>query len=114
MRGTDRQANRRILDTLKASGQRKDTIVILHSDHGQPFGDHGIMSTGCRFYECVSRVPLVFSWPGHFREGLRARGLVELIDVAPTLLDLAGLPIPEQMHGQSLHPVLSGGLIGQD
>lgn len=104
----DRQIGR-ILDTLEATGQRKDTIVILHSDHGQPFGDHGIMSTGCRFYECISRVPLVFSWPGHFREGLRARGLVELIDVAPTLLDLAGLPIPEQMHGQSLHPVLSGG-----
>ena len=103
----DRQIGR-ILGALAASGQAENTVVILHADHGQPFGDHGILSTGCRFYECITHIPLVFSWPQHFMEGLRARGLVELIDLAPTLHDLLGLPVPEEMHGQSLLPVLSG------
>jgi len=98
----------RILDALGDSGERENTVVVLHSDHGQPFGDHGMLSTGCRFYECISHVPLVFSWPGRFKKGLRARGLVELIDVAPTLHDLVGLPMPDKVHGQSLLPVLLG------
>ena len=98
----------RILDALQASGQRENTAVILHSDHGRPFGDHGLTFAGCRFYDSISRVPLVFSCPGRFKKGLRARGLVELIDVAPTLHDLIGLPISDKMHGQSLLPILEG------
>lgn len=98
----------RILESLEASGQRDNTVVVLHADHGQPYGDHGLISAGCRFYEGIMRVPLVFSWPGRFKEGLRADGLAELIDVAPTLHDLLGLPIPDEMHGQSLLPVLTG------
>ena len=103
----DRQIGR-ILDVLEETGQLENTIVIYHSDHGYPIGDHGLIGAGCRFYEGFVHMPFIISWPGHFREGLRAKGLVELIDVAPTLLDVLDLPIPDNMHGQSLVPVLSG------
>jgi len=103
----DRQIGR-ILDALEETGQRQNTIVIYHSDHGYPIGDHGLIGSGCRFYEGFVHVPLIISWPGHFREGLRAKGLVELIDLAPTLLDLLDLPVPDNMHGQSLASVLGG------
>lgn len=98
----------RVVNELEASGQLDNTVVILHADHGMALGDHGLFSAGCRFYESDTHVPLVFSWPGHFKQGLRAEGLVELIDLAPTLLDLAGLPVAERMNGQSLLPVLTG------
>lgn len=98
----------RIIDSLQSLGQRENTIVVFHADHGEPYGDHGLYSAGCRFYEGVTRVPLVFSWPGRFREGLQAEGLVELIDLVPTLHHLLGLPIAPKTHGQSLLDVLTG------
>ncbi len=98
----------RILNLLESTGQSNRTIVIFTSDHGEMLGDHGLIYKGCRFYEGAVRVPLVWSWPGHFKPGIKASGLVELIDIAPTLLDLAGLPVPAHMQGRSLSPVLFG------
>jgi len=60
------------------------------------------------FKRRLVHVPLVVSWPGVVREGLRADGLVELQDQAPTILELAGLPVPETMQGRSLVPILEG------
>lgn len=51
---------------------------------------------------------MIFSWPGCFKEGLRSGALVELVDKAPTLLDLAGVDKPEPIHGRSLLPILTG------
>ncbi len=98
----------RILAALEATGQREDTVVIFMSDHGEMLGDHGLRLKGCRFYEGLVHVPLIWSWPGHVRAGLRADALVELVDLAPTLLDLAGLPAPGRMQGRSLLPILTG------
>ena len=53
-------------------------------------------------------MPLIFSWQGHFASGLRSDALVELVDKAPTLLELAGLTVPDGMHGRSLMPILQG------
>ncbi len=92
----------RMLDALEASGQRENTVVIFMSDHGETLGDHGLLLKGCRFYEGLVRVPLICSWPGHFHQGAVRNALVELTDIAPTLLDLAGLPAPERMQGRSL------------
>ncbi len=99
----DRQIGR-VLEALEASGDRDNTAVFLHADHGIALGDHGLFSAGCRFYESDVHVPLVMAWPGRFTPGVRAGGLVELIDLAPTLRDLAGLPA----NGHSLVPVLAG------
>ena len=98
----------RLLNHLRACGQLDNTIVIFTSDHGESLGDHGLVEKGCRFMEGMARVPLVVSWPGHFQEGERADGLVQLTDIAPTLLEIAGVAIPERMNGRSLLPILSG------
>ena len=97
----------RMLDTLEATGQRENTVVIFMSDHGETLGDHGLLLKGCRFYEGLVRVPLIFSWPGHFGAGSQREALVELTDIAPTLLELAELPIPERMQGRQLLPLLT-------
>ena len=97
-----------MLQALDDSGQRQDTVIIFTSDHGETLGDHGLIQKGCRFYEGLVRVPLIFSWPGQFGAGVRSEALVELVDQAPTLLELAGLHIPERMQGRSLLPILSG------
>ncbi len=98
----------RILDTLEETGQREQTVIIFTSDHGEMLGDHGLIQKGCRFYEGLVRVPLIFSWPRQFERGLRSDALVELLDKTPTLLELAGLEVPEQMQGRSLLPILKG------
>lgn len=98
----------RMLDVLEQTGQRENTLVIYSSDHGETAGDHGLNKKGCRFYEGLVRVPLVFSWPGRIQQGLRSNALVELVDITPTLLELTGLPVPETMQGRSLLPILEG------
>ena len=97
-----------MLDALEETGQRQNTLIIFTSDHGEMLGDHGLIQKGCRFYEGLVRVPLIFSWPGHVQEGLRSNALVELTDKAPTLLELAGMAVPERMQGKSLLPILRG------
>ena len=98
----------RILAALDESGQRENTIVIFTSDHGETLGDHGLILKGCRFYEGLVRVPLIWSWLDVFQADLRSPALVELTDIAPTLLDVCGLPIPDFMTGRSLLPILTG------
>jgi len=98
----------RILGALEESGQRDNTVIIFTSDHGEMLGDHGLIQKGCRFYEGLVRVPLIWSWPGHFEAGLRSDALVELTDKAPTLLALAGQTPPAHMQGRSLLPILTG------
>jgi len=98
----------RMLDVLEETGQRENTIVIFHSDHGEMLGDHGILLKGPYFYECAIRVPLIISWPGHFREGLVSDALVQLIDLAPTLMEACGLSPHDRMQGKSLLPILTG------
>ena len=95
----------RMMDALEASGQRDDTLVIFMSDHGEMLGDHGLMLKGCRFYEGLVRVPLIVAGAGVPVVNCRSDALVELMDLAPTLLELAGLAIPERMQGRSLTPL---------
>ncbi len=98
----------RIVDALEATGQRDNTVIIFTSDHGEALGDHGLMFKGCRFYEGLVRVPLVFSWPREFKGGLVSEALVELLDLSATLVELAGIDQPEDMQGKSLLPILRG------
>src|SRR3546814_9817269 len=71
-------------------------------------GDHGLVNKGCRFYEGLVRVPLIFWWPGRIEQGLQSNALVSLIDIAPTLLEISGEPVPNHMQGRSLLPILTG------
>jgi arylsulfatase A-like enzyme len=96
-----------LIDALEATGQLEDTIVLFTSDHGELLGDHGLYLKGPFFYEPAIRVPLIVAGPG-IRAGVRSRGLVELTDLAPSLLDAAGLPRHPGMQGRSLWPMLTG------
>ena len=99
----------RILVALDETGQRENTVIIFMSDHGEALGDHGLIFKGCRFYEGLVRVPLIFNCPEHLVSGKRCDGLVELLDVNATLLDLAKIELPEYLQGQSLLPYMSQG-----
>ena len=91
-----------MLDTLSARGQRERTLVVFLSDNGMPFP----RAKGTA-YDAGIRTPLVFSWPEVIESGVvYDGGLVSVIDLAPTFLDLAGLAVPEVMEGESLRPLL--------
>jgi arylsulfatase A-like enzyme len=98
----------RILDVLKETGQLENTLVLFHSDHGELLGDHGLLFKGCRFFEGSVRVPMLLSWPARGRAGIVSDALVELVDIAPTLLEAAGVEVPSSLQGRSLLPILSG------
>lgn len=97
-----------MLQTLDETGQADNTIVIFMSDHGEMLGDHGIYLKGPYFYDCLTRVPLIIRWPKHFEGGRKIDAMVELVDIAPTLLEAAGVPNSVGMQGRSLMPLLTG------
>ena len=87
---------------------RDDTLVVLTADHGEVLDDHDGFYDHHGLYEANVHVPLVLSWPGRLPEGRRVPGFVQNMDVAPTILDLAGIPDREGMEGVSLLPALFG------
>jgi arylsulfatase len=98
----------RMLEALDRTGQRENTIVIFSTDHGEMLGDHGIYLKGPYFYEQAVHIPLLISYPAGIAGGQREGGLVELVDIAPTLLEAAGLPRNPGMQGNSLWSALTG------
>ncbi|MFN3193247.1 MAG: sulfatase [Aureliella sp.] len=94
----------RILDELASLGIRDKTAIVFMSDHGYHLGEHGFWQKA-NLHEEVIRVPLIVSAPG-FEPG-RSQSIVELVDVYPTLCELAGFQPPESAQGKSLVPVLS-------
>ena len=94
-----------ILDALERLGLREKTIVVFWSDHGDFMGEHRMTCKGGVFYDCLTRVPLIVSWPGQVPAGATDESMVNLIDVVPTLLQLQGLEAPRSMHGEGLPTV---------
>jgi arylsulfatase A-like enzyme len=94
-----------MLDELREDGVLDDAIVVLLSDHGEDCWDHaaeGIPAHGHTLYQELLHVPLIVRAPGIVPEGTRIWTPVSLLDVAPTVLDLAGLPPADQFAGRSL------------
>ena len=87
-----------------------ETIVAIAADHGEALGDHGEETHGVFLYDAVLRVPLVLRLPAT-GAGTRVEARVRLADVAPTLLEAAGVPVPSAMQGQSLMPMVSQRLV---
>jgi arylsulfatase A-like enzyme len=97
----------RILDLLDRRGLAKNTIVVYTSDQGFFLGDHGMYDK--RFmYEESLRMPFLVRWPAGIKPRARFDAMALNIDFAPTFLDAAGLPVPPDMQGRSLLPVLRG------
>jgi arylsulfatase A-like enzyme len=90
-----------VLEYLKENGLDKNTIVIYTSDQGFFLGEHGLFDK--RFmYEEALRTPLVIKYPDEIRSGTKSNLMVQNLDIAPTLLDIAGVPVPGDMQGESL------------
>ena len=91
-----------ILDALDRRGLAENTIVVFCSDHGDYAGEHRAAVKSGAFYDCLTRVPLLVSWPGHLPQGATDTHLVSLLDVLPTCLGLAGVPVPPGSDGRML------------
>ncbi|MEW6306285.1 MAG: sulfatase/phosphatase domain-containing protein, partial [Verrucomicrobiota bacterium] len=95
-----------VLDALKQAGRDQDTLVIYTGDHGYMLGQHGRFEKHCG-YDPAIRAPLVMRFPARIKPGA-TKALVEFIDILPTVLDVAGVPVPAQVQGKSLSPLLDG------
>jgi arylsulfatase A-like enzyme len=97
----------RVLGLLDSTGLSTNTIVIYTSDQGFFLGDHGLYDKRFMYEECL-RMPFLVRWPAGIKAGAVAREMGLNVDFAPTFLDAAGLPVPADMQGRSLVPVLKG------
>ncbi|MDE2636933.1 MAG: sulfatase-like hydrolase/transferase [Chloroflexota bacterium] len=98
----------RILDALDDAGKGDETIVVFTSDHGEWLGDHLRYGKGYPADDAVSRVPLIIAGPD-INQGGGHDGIVEAVDLVPTLLDLAAIQTPTFMQGESLAGLIGGG-----
>ena len=104
-----------ILGVLKGKGYLDDAVVIFTSDHGDALGDHG-HSQKWTMYDIITRVPTIVWSPGRFPGGRIVTDLCQMMDLGPTILELAEVPVPGTFEAQSLLPVLNneGGWHGRD
>jgi arylsulfatase A-like enzyme len=100
----------RLLDRLSALALDEKTLVVLTSDHGEEFLDHGDWEHGHTLYDELLRVPLVLRQPGRVAPG-RIAPAVGLVDLAPTILAHCGLPRCDSFVGRDLAPALAGGAL---
>jgi choline-sulfatase len=100
-----------LLNVLQAQGLYDQAVIAVAADHGEAFGEHGEERHGVFLYDETVHVPLLLKLPARFagRRGSAARieQRVGLVDVAPTLLDVAGITAPKEMQGQSLLPLVN-------
>jgi arylsulfatase A-like enzyme len=97
----------KIIQSLEDQDLRDNTIVIFCADHGDFAGEYGKMGKGWN-YDAVHRVPFVWSWPGHFEAGRIHQGLVETVDLFPTICNLANVSVPRTVQGMDLAETLMG------
>jgi len=99
----------RLMDSLKKTGKDKNTIILFFSDHGELLGDHGMTHKIPVFYDSLTKIPTILYHPDEEWEGRVFQGLVEEVDLAPTLLDLLNIQVPQTMIGKSLVTELRNG-----
>jgi arylsulfatase A-like enzyme len=96
-----------LIDAVKQLGLADSTAIVVMADHGEAWGEHKVYFHGQDLFDEQLRVPLIFVVPGRAPQVIDDP--VALVDVAPTLIDLVGAPIPANMRGRSLLPrILSG------
>jgi N-acetylglucosamine-6-sulfatase len=100
----------RVLDHLDQSGLARETLVLYMGDNGFLLGEHGLIDKRHAYEESI-RVPMLAYAPGWIRPGTVVTEMVRNIDIAPTILDLAGVQSPETMDGRSVVAALTGGTL---
>ncbi len=98
----------RLLESLRSLGLDRNTLVVVIGDHGESMGEHGEPEHGFFVYESTIRIPLIFSLPGKLPRGRRESGLVQAIDIFPTIAEFAGIGTDSPLDGRSLLPLLRG------
>lgn len=100
-----------IISTLEKRGELENTLILVSSDHGDMMGDHHLWRKSYP-YEGSAAVPMIIRWPESLninaRRGQEIDELVELRDILPTFLDVAGIPIPDEMDGMSMLDLING------
>ncbi len=97
-----------LLDDLHNGGHLRDPIIVFTSDHGESLGEHNYWGHGRHLYESGLHIPMSITWNGHV-EPMRLSAPALNIDLAPTLLSLAGLPVPDRFTGYDWAETLAGG-----
>jgi arylsulfatase A-like enzyme len=97
-----------IVEALEETGQRENTVILLMSDNGYFFGEHGLTHERRLPYEEAVKSPLIVSHPGGVAPGSRIDAFALAIDIAPTMIDFARSEVPARMQGRSLLPLLRG------
>jgi arylsulfatase A-like enzyme len=98
---------------LRQAGEAFDLMVLVASDHGDEFMDHGGMGHGHSLYEELVRCPAILSWPGTIPSGIASDEWIENIDLVPTVLELLSIDLPREIQGKSLRPIFSGKMSSQ-
>ncbi len=98
----------KLLKSLSAKGKLKNTIIVIAGDHGEGLMEHGERQHGVFIYEYALHIPLIISYEGVLPSSKKLNGMCTLIDIAPTILELAGIK-PEGMDGRSLLPLIREG-----
>jgi len=96
-----------IIDSLEARGYLENSIIVFTSDHGDCLTDHG-HSQKWTMYDTIVRMPLIVWAPGRFGNARKIDGLCQQMDIGPTLLELSGCDMPENIEAKSLLPALNG------
>ncbi|MGB8328521.1 MAG: sulfatase [Polyangiales bacterium] len=98
----------KFLAKLRELGLDENTVIVVTSDHGEEFQEHGSWGHGHSVYQELLGVPLMFRWTGVIPAGLRIGPVVSTIDIGPTVLEATGIPVPEQFEGRSLLGFMRG------
>jgi arylsulfatase A-like enzyme/tetratricopeptide (TPR) repeat protein len=102
----------KLLDEIRKHGLYDETLIAVMADHGESLGAHGENTHGIFLYDETLHVPLLFKLPASHAGGNRIDARVRLVDVAPTILQEAGLPVPKEMQGESLSAMMVRPAIG--
>jgi N-acetylglucosamine-6-sulfatase len=106
MLGVDESVGK-VVKTLESLGELDNTVIIYMSDNGYLLGEHGLIDKRVMYEESI-RIPAFIHWGNKIRQGRTCSEFVLNIDIAPTILDIAGIAVPETMHGVSFLPVALG------
>jgi arylsulfatase A-like enzyme/Tfp pilus assembly protein PilF len=105
----------RLFAALRAAGLYQDSLIAMMADHGEAFGEHGERTHGIFLYDETIHVPLLIKLPGTAgttrKHEPKSDARVGLVDVTPTILDIAGIPIPKEIQGQSLLGAMQPGVV---
>ncbi len=104
---TDRYLGQ-LFERIASLGLTEETIVVVTADHGEEFFEHGNKGHQRSLFDEVLRIPLIVSWPGRVPKGIRVKEQTRIIDIAPTLAELCGLPPNREGVGKSLVPFFDG------